>query len=123
MASVDGVDPDLVDYIAQAAQILGEAAPGVSLRIISGYRDPAHQTALRDRWLRGDRSGLGGEPARNSLHTVGRAVDVQLAYRGQLVPVASTPREYWLFLAELLEPVGVRWGGRFSRPDPNHFDL
>lgn len=123
MASVEGVDRTLVDYIAQAAQILGQAAPGVGIRVISGFRSPAAQAELRDRYLRGDRRGIGAEPARNSLHSVGRAVDIQLTYRGQLVPVRDTPRDYWQFLAELLEPVGVRWGGRFSRPDFNHFDL
>lgn len=120
MASVDA---ELVDYIAQASALLGEAAPGVSIRIVSGYRSPAAQAQLRDRYLRGDRAGIAGEPARFSLHSLGRAVDLQLVYQGSLIPVSETPRDYWLFLAELLEPVGVRWGGRFSRPDVNHFEV
>lgn len=122
-ASLDGVRADLADYIAQAASILGEEAPGVSVVVVSGYRSQEAQRRLRDRFLSGDRSGIASEPAVDSLHTRGRAVDVQFSYRGRLVPVRDTPWEYWQFLADLLEPVGVRWGGRFKRPDPNHFDL
>lgn len=122
MAS-QGVDPELADYIAQAAHLLGKASPGVTVRVVSGYRSPQQQMDLVRRWNAGDRAGLAAEPAVSSMHTLGRAVDLQLAYKGRAVPVRDTPTEYWRFLADLLEPVGVRWGGRFRRPDPNHFDL
>jgi D-alanyl-D-alanine dipeptidase len=116
-------DPLLKDYIDQAAAIVDETIPGASLVVISAYRSPQSQASLRSRFRSGSRSGISSEPAANSLHTLGRAVDVQFAVNGQLVPVAETPWEYWEYLAELLEPVGVRWGGRFRSPDPNHFDL
>jgi uncharacterized protein YcbK (DUF882 family) len=120
---LDGVDPTLADYIAQAARIVGQAAPGLTLEVVSGYRSPAYQAELRDRWDRGVRTGLVVRPARTSRHTQGRAVDVQFAYLGERVAVRATPRDYWLFLDSLLAPVGVRWGGRFRPPDPNHFEL
>jgi D-alanyl-D-alanine dipeptidase len=121
--AVDRLDPILADYIAQAQAIVAETVPGAALVVISAYRSPQSQAALRRRFHVGDRSGLASEPAAESLHTVGRAVDLQFRYAGQLVPVAETPMEYWEYVAELLEPVGVRWGGRFRSPDPNHFDL
>lgn len=118
-----GVDPELASYIEQAAAIVAEAAPGVALTVVSGYRSQSHQSDLRARWDRGDRGGIVVRPALSSRHTQGRAVDVQFAYRGQLVPVRDTPRDYWTFLDDLLRPVGVRWGGRFRSPDLNHFEL
>jgi D-alanyl-D-alanine dipeptidase len=120
---LDGLDPTLADYIAQAARIVGQAAPGVTLKVVSGYRSQSHQSDLRARWDRGDRSGIVVRPALSSRHTEGRAIDLQFSYRGQLVPVRDTPRDYWLFLDDLLRPVGVRWGGRFRSPDLNHFEI
>lgn len=49
----------------------GEGAPN----IISGYRSPAEQAALYDRWAAGDPS-VAFKPARQSLHTIGQAIDV-----------------------------------------------
>lgn len=121
--SLAGVDPVLADYIAQAQAIAREAVPGAEVVVISAYRSPESQAALRARFRRGDRGGIAYEPAVDSFHELGRAVDLQWRYFGQLVPVSDTPMEYWRFLDELLHPVGVRWGGRFRTPDVNHFDL
>lgn len=120
---VGSLDPQLADYIEQAASILEDAAPGVSLLVVSGYRSQAQQDQLRARWAAGDRTGMAYRPAAASSHSQGRAVDVQLRYQGALIPVRDTPLEYWQFLAELLAPVGVRWGGRFKPPDWNHFQI
>ena len=117
------VNPYLIDYIAQAGAIIAKAAPGVSLQVVSGYRSPARQALLRDQWFSGRRSGLSSEPARDSKHTQGRAVDVGFLYQGKPVPIAQVPREYWNYLASLLEPVGVRWGGRFRSPSLPHFEI
>lgn len=117
------VDPELAYYIEQAAAIVADTAPGVTLKVVSGFRSQSHQADLRARWDRGDRAGLVARPALDSRHSQGRAVDLQFAYRGQLIPVRDTPRQYWLFLDDLLRPVGVRWGGRFRSPDLNHFEL
>jgi D-alanyl-D-alanine dipeptidase len=122
------IDPGRIDatlraYVQEASDILAEQVPGASLVVVSGYRDPEKQAALRRRWLAGDRRGLVSEPVLDSKHTRGRAVDVQIVYRGNRVPVKDTPLEYWEFLAALLEPVGVRWGGRFKQRDLNHFDI
>lgn len=120
---LDGVEPAFADFIEQADAIVGASAPELALSVSSGFRSPAYQAQLRARWDRGDRAGLVVRPALSSKHTQGRAVDLQFKYLGELVPVAETPMEYWRFLDDLLRPVGVRWGGRFRNPDPNHFEL
>jgi D-alanyl-D-alanine dipeptidase len=122
-ATRTGIDPELEDYIEQARQILEDEYPGVSLVVTSGYRSPQQQAALRARWDRGDRSGLVVRPAAASRHAQGRAADLAFTVRGRRLPVAQTPRDAWAWLADLLEPVGVRWGGTFSPPDWNHFEL
>jgi hypothetical protein len=47
-----------------------------------------------------------------SLHEQGRAVDLAIVGRGTWAEVGSAG-----------EAVGLRWGGRFSKPDPVHFEL
>lgn len=49
----------------------GEGAPS----IVSGYRSPAEQADLYRRYLAGD-PGISFKPARQSLHTIGQAVDL-----------------------------------------------
>ncbi len=39
------------------------------------------------------------------------------------VAASETPIEIWTFLGLQWERQGGRWGGRFSLPDPNHFDI
>lgn len=123
MGGLDGVRSDLAAYIRELAQIVAAENPGVSLRVVSGYRSADYQAKLRQRWDRGDRSGLLVRPAANSRHSSGRAVDLAFSWEGYPVPVRDTPRQYFEYLAEILAPVGVRWGGLFSPPDLNHFEL
>lgn len=55
----------------------------------------------------------------NSLHLLSLAIDVALFIGGsyQTDSAAYTPLgEYW-------ESLGGTWGGRFTRPDGNHFSL
>lgn len=123
MNGLEGVTPALAFYVQQADQIVRHQAPGLSLTVVSGYRSPAHQQRLLARWMSGDRRGLVARPAARSAHTEGRAVDLGWVWHGSNVPAASVPREYWQFLADLFEPVGVVWGGRFRSPDVVHFEL
>ncbi len=112
-----GVRAELAGYIRQAAKIVAQTAPGVTLRITSGYRSPKDQERLRRMWMAGDRQSLTSEPALNSRHTSGRAVDLGFAWRGRAVSVTQTPGEYFDFIEQLLAPVGVRRLGR------NHFEI
>lgn len=107
-----GVIAELANAHAIATAVL--AYLGLPARdrpdIISGYRDPARQRELRQRWDTGRRAGLVARPALRSWHMVGRAIDVQRV------------RGFDLY-RQVMEELGVRWGGRFNNPDPVHFDL
>jgi hypothetical protein len=123
VGGLDGVRSDLADYIRELAQIVAEENPGITLRVVSGFRTTDYQAKLRQRWDRGDRVGLLVRPAANSRHSSGLAVDVAFNWEGYPVPVRETPRQYFEYLAEILAPVGVIWGGTFSPPDMNHFEI
>lgn len=123
MTGLDGIEPELAFYVRQAAQIISDQAPGLSLRVVSGYRSPKRQAQLLASWNAGDRRGLVAKPAVRSAHSEGRAVDLGWVWNGRGIAVSDVPIEYWDFLASLFEPVGVRWGGRFRSPDLPHFEL
>lgn len=78
---------------------------GVDVRIISAWRSVAHNAAV------------GGAP--RSRHLQGLAFDLRVAG----LPRDQVPPQVWLWLGEGWESVGGRWGGRFARPDVNHFDV
>ncbi|CAI2469852.1 Uncharacterised protein [Serratia ficaria] len=60
-----------------------------------------------------------GKGIANSLHTQRLAVDLNLFINGQY----QTDSAAYLALGEEWEKLGGSWGGRFSRPDGNHFSL
>lgn len=55
----------------------------------------------------------------NSLHTKRLAVDLNLFKDG----IYLTDSDAYLPLGEKWESMGGAWGGRFSKPDGNHFSL
>jgi hypothetical protein len=55
----------------------------------------------------------------NSLHRISLAADVVLTKNGVLLTNSADYRE----AGELWESLGGSWGGRFSKPDGNHFSL
>lgn len=116
MFGLAGVDPGLASYVRQVDRIVAQAVPGVRIRVTSGYRSPQAQAELRRRWAMGDRVGITSEPAINSLHMQGLAVDLAFSYLGRSIPVADMPPGWFEALGALLEPVGVRRLG-------NHFEL
>lgn len=120
MTGLGGVDPTLAGYIRQANQIIRRDYPGVSLKVTSGYRSASYQADLRARWDAGDRRGLVTRPALYSRHTEGRAVDLVYAVGGVAIPASGTPIEAFMWLADVLRPVGVKWGGQQDRV---HFEI
>ncbi|CAI1862491.1 MULTISPECIES: M15 family metallopeptidase [Serratia] len=60
-----------------------------------------------------------GKGIANSLHTQRLAVDFNLFINGQY----QTDSAAYLELGKFWESIGGSWGGRFSRPDGNHFSL
>jgi len=55
----------------------------------------------------------------NSLHTQRLAVDFNLFINGEY----KISTEAYRPLGEYWESIGGSWGGRFSKPDGNHFSL
>lgn len=55
----------------------------------------------------------------NSLHTQRLAIDLNLFIDG----VYQTATEAYRPMGEFWESLGGAWGGRFSRPDADHFSL
>ena len=94
----------LVHLEEQAAREFGKLWPG--LYIISGYRSPSHNR------------NVGGAP--NSFHTAcpSLAVDGRV---GRVQGLDSD--EVWSILGGMWRLAGGKWGGTFSPPDPNHFDI
>lgn len=81
------------------------------LRIISGYRSRALVSAFNPLET----------AAKKSRHR--RLPSLAADLRVGDVPATATPLEVWTFLGLQWERMGGRWGGRFSSPDPNHFDI
>jgi len=82
---------------------------GWPLIVVSGRRSEATQRGLIQ---------AGATTATRSYHLSGLAFDVGL----QGFTLRTLPREYWQVIGEYGEALGLRWGGRFSRYDPVHFD-
>lgn len=55
----------------------------------------------------------------NSLHLIGLAADINLFDKG----VYQTDSKAYEPLGIYWESIGGSWGGRFKRPDGNHFSL
>ncbi|EPN2803323.1 M15 family metallopeptidase [Serratia marcescens] len=60
-----------------------------------------------------------GKGIANSLHTQRLAIDLNLFINGEY----QTDSAAYAPLGEEWERMGGSWGGRFSRPDGNHFSL
>ena len=119
LASVVGQDPcqladrwslseslarKLVHLESQARSEFGKWWPG--LFVISGYRDPVKNAEV------------GGVP--NSFHTYCPSLAADLRV-GNMAGFGSD--EIWAILGGMWRLSGGRWGGTFSNPDPNHFDI
>lgn len=89
--------------------IAWSAEKGYGLTFGEAYRTP-EQAQL---------NAKSGKGIANSLHTQRLAVDFNLFINGQYQTDSAAYRplgEYW-------ESIGGSWGGRFSKPDGNHFSL
>jgi len=80
--------------------------PFPDIWIISGSRSPEHNREV------------GGAPDSRHLRCPAEAVDLRI---GNIQGLDSL--QVWQMLGGWWELNGGRWGGRFSTPDPNHFDL
>jgi hypothetical protein len=92
---------------------------GVLLNVIyeDGYEcsfGEAFRTPEQAAWNARDGSGIS-----NSLHCIRLAIDLNLFKNG----VFLTAVEDYRGLGEWWESIGGSWGGRFERPDADHFSL
>ena len=84
-------------------------ANGYELTFGEAYRTP-EQAAL---------NAKKGSGIANSLHTMRLAIDLNLFVDG----IYQSRSEAYEPLGKHWESMGGAWGGRFSRPDGNHFSL
>lgn len=107
------LDPTLADMLVRldawaTRSFSAEGLRWPGLFVISGFR-----SAL----LQAETNPLA--PA--SLHT--RCPSLAVDLRVGDLPASLTTVETWAFLASHWFSLGGRWGGRFTPPDNNHFDL
>ena len=91
-----------------AGRFAAEGLRWPGLWIISGHRTRARQLSINP-------------SAPNSLHTRCPSLAADLRVGDQ--PASITTAEIWTFVGRIWESFGGRWGGRFTPPDLNHFDL
>lgn len=101
---LEGLDPSIQEAAYQLISIARQS--GIPMMLISGRRSLAENRRV------------GGATA--SRHLYGRAFDVQV--------LGFTRNEiddsWWRAVGEFAERVlGLRWGGRFTPKDVNHFDV
>jgi hypothetical protein len=106
-AKLNQVNPALANIIRQLAERVATQYGG-SIQVVSGYRSYASQAALYAN--RANNPNPVAVPG-TSKHEQGLAVDLRISGVS-----AST-------VGALGESMGLRWGGRFSKPDPGHFEL
>jgi len=91
-----------------ARQFSAQGLRWPGLFVISGYRSSRVQASVNPL-------------APNSLHT--RCPSLAADLRVGDIPASLTPFEWWELLGGIWGTLGGRWGGRFTPPDLNHFDL
>ena len=96
------LDPGFADKVGDFIQKAKKQ--GISLQFASGYRDQEKQDGLRT-----DPTAI--TPARHSLHSAGRGVDIANPMVGRTQTA----------ILEAAKDAGLSWGGDFSKPDPVHF--
>ncbi len=92
-------------------------ADGYNIKITSGYRSQKEQDKLYSQG-RTDKSKPIVTYAKVSEHTSAKAFDI--AFEGS----DPYPKGFdWEILGKIGESVGLKWGGRFSKPDCLHFQI
>jgi hypothetical protein len=96
---------------------------GVTIQLNSGKRSAEKQQKLYDEWVAGGKQGI--EPARNSHHLRGSAIDFNPTLKDGTVLKSTDSKSKWLAsgIPNIGKSFGMRWGGDFkTNYDPIHFD-
>lgn len=97
-------------FVKMVGQLIGWAYEnGFELTVGEAYRTP-EQAAL---------NAEHGTGIKHSLHTQRLAIDLNL-FKGGVYQMNS---EAYMPLGGYWESLGGSWGGRFAKPDGNHFSL
>lgn len=103
-----GLHPEVYRrYLTLRAHLVSYGFP---VSLTSTLRSRALQLQLFNAWRAG-RTRYPAAPPGRSLHEAGRAFDI-----------SSTP-DGLAVAGELAPYLGLRWGGKFSVPDPVHFEV
>lgn len=94
------------EHFKAAFRRSGIPIPFPDLWIISGFRTEHHNREI------------GGAPDSRHIRCPAEAADLRV---GSVKGLNSL--QIWQMLGGWWELNGGRWGGRFKKPDPNHFDL
>ncbi|EOV4132889.1 M15 family metallopeptidase, partial [Yersinia enterocolitica] len=91
-------------------------------RLITYASEQGYGLTFGEAWRTPEQARLNaqkGSGIANSLHCQRLAVDFNLFIDGEY----QTRTEAYRPLGEFWESIGGAWGGRFKRPDGNHFSL
>lgn len=110
------LDEAFMQAIAAAEAKLQEKHPGWKIKIREGYRTPEEQFEH----YKAGRTRLTGKPGSESAHQQRRAADIYVQNE-RTGEINHAIREA---LGELIEAVGLEWGGRYKNPrEPWHIAL
>lgn len=106
------LDPTLASMLVRLEDTAHRAfsnlnLPWPGIRIISGHRTPDANKAAR------------GVP--QSLHLLCPSLAADLRFGNTGIDLSE--EQFWQWLGAHWLTMGGRWGGNFSKPDVNHFDL
>jgi peptidoglycan L-alanyl-D-glutamate endopeptidase CwlK len=118
IAALKGVHPDLVAVTKRALELIRADAIGLDFIVTEGLRTQERQAQLVK---------VGASRTMNSLHLLGRAVDLAAVVQGQGVrwdwPLYKTLSKY-MKQASLELGVSIEWGGDWATfKDGPHFQL
>jgi hypothetical protein len=108
--SLLGVDAELARRVRNMAAAL--SARGIEIKVTSGKRSAERQAAL---WANRANNPYPVARPGTSKHEQGLAVD--------LVPTGIRTSNASSIMGEEGERAGLQWGGRFTKPDPVHFEM
>ena len=86
------------------------------------FQQPGYGVTFGEAWRTPEQAALDADKGigiKNSLHTQRLAVDLNLFIDGELQTTTSAYED----LGIKWESMGGCWGGRFAKPDGNHFSM
>jgi len=95
---------------------------GMVARLLLRAQEMGYEATLGEAYRTPEQAILNakkGTGIRNSLHSARLAIDINLFLNGQWLVGSEDHRP----LGEWWESIGGAWGGRFKRPDGNHYSL